>query len=387
MDFADSGVPLLLSSVTIAICLKVGDGVVLGTDSASSLIGDGDTYYNIYHSAEKSINLVRGWPVGMITYGLGGLGGISIGSLARDLRDRLSGEIRTNPDWTLSRATYTLEDVARRVREYFYDELYLLAYPEAKRVIANADVGGETSVPVQDEGFDPEFPANPEPPRFPGLGFIVAGFSGAAYYPEAWTVEIQEDGQCAGPALLHGQEQAGLVYFRGQSEALHRLLYGWSDEAYERLRTSGLSDEVAYTLLTSYTNLAHPAMPMQDAIELVRYLAEVTVGFVRFKPGPPTVAPPIDIAAITRHEGFRWAARKHYFSRELNQPVTLLCSLEKPMDPKPTPPEPRVIYSYPPPSIKGGQVSTVRPPPPPKLTPEEIRMVEEAVRNRKGDHW
>ena len=59
-------------------------------------------------------------------------------------------------------------------------------------------------------------------------------------------------------------------------------------------------------------------MPVQDAIELVEYLINVTAGYVRFIPGPPTVAPPIDIAAITRHEDFKWVKRKHYYSSEFN---------------------------------------------------------------------
>lgn len=59
-------------------------------------------------------------------------------------------------------------------------------------------------------------------------------------------------------------------------------------------------------------------MPIQDGIDLVRYLVEVTTGFVRFMPEPTTVAPPVDLAAITLHEGFRWVSRKHYYSTELN---------------------------------------------------------------------
>jgi hypothetical protein len=55
-------------------------------------------------------------------------------------------------------------------------------------------------------------------------------------------------------------------------------------------------------------------MPMQDAIDLVRYLVQVVVGYVRFAPGALTVAPPIDIAAITAHDGFQWVARKQWFN-------------------------------------------------------------------------
>ncbi|MFL5540780.1 MAG: hypothetical protein ACJ8J0_17440, partial [Longimicrobiaceae bacterium] len=54
--------------------------------------------------------------------------------------------------------------------------------------------------------------------------------------------------------------------------------------------------------------------PIQDAIDLVRYLAEVVAGYVRFAPGALTVAPPIDVAVITVHDGFQWVARKQWFN-------------------------------------------------------------------------
>jgi len=86
---------------------------------------------------------------------------------------------------------------------------------------------------------------------------------------------------------------------------------------------SGLDEATARNFLTSQPmeQLIHPAMPIQDAIDLVHYLAKLTADFVRFTPGPPTVAEPIDIAAVTRHEGFRWVKRKHYYSSELNPPL------------------------------------------------------------------
>lgn len=48
-------------------------------------------------------------------------------------------------------------------------------------------------------------------------------------------------------------------------------------------------------------------MPIQDAIDLAPYLVETTIGFIRFSvPRPKTGGGPIEIAAITKHEGFQW---------------------------------------------------------------------------------
>jgi hypothetical protein len=66
------------------------------------------------------------------------------------------------------------------------------------------------------------------------------------------------------------------------------------------------------------TPLWIPPMPIQDAIDLAEFLVDLTIKWKRFTPGAPTVGGPIEIAAITKHEGFKWIRRKHYYSRDLN---------------------------------------------------------------------
>jgi hypothetical protein len=61
------------------------------------------------------------------------------------------------------------------------------------------------------------------------------------------------------------------------------------------------------------------AMPIQDAIDLARFLVDTTINFVKFSPGAPTVGGPIDIATITKHEDFKWISRKLYYNINLNQ--------------------------------------------------------------------
>jgi hypothetical protein len=70
-----------------------------------------------------------------------------------------------------------------------------------------------------------------------------------------------------------------------------------------------------------YEGLVLPAAPVQDAIDLARLMVETTKGFIRFAIArPKTVGGPTEIAAITKHEGFKWVQRKHFFSCELNKP-------------------------------------------------------------------
>ncbi|HEU0012545.1 MAG TPA: hypothetical protein VFQ45_02640 [Longimicrobium sp.] len=176
--------------MTIAICLKVGDGVVLGTDSASSLIGENGEYFNVYNTAEKTINLVRGLPVGLMTYGLGSLAGLSIGSLTRDLRRRLSGLDPDHPEWRLDPERYTMEEIASRVREFFYEELYTIDFPPPVPLDERQRADGED--PPEETRAEREQP--PAGERLRGilswdsslLGFL-AGTTILKSGPWAWT--------------------------------------------------------------------------------------------------------------------------------------------------------------------------------------------------------
>ena len=65
--------------------------------------------------------------------------------------------------------------------------------------------------------------------------------------------------------------------------------------------------------------LTLPAMPIQDAIDVAKFLVETTSKFARYGMRPETIGGPIELAAITKHEGFKWVGRKHYYSAEFNR--------------------------------------------------------------------
>ena len=63
-----------------------------------------------------------------------------------------------------------------------------------------------------------------------------------------------------------------------------------------------------------------PVAPIQDAINLARFMVETTTGFIQFSiTRPKTVGGPIEIAATTKHESFKWVQRKHFFSSDFNK--------------------------------------------------------------------
>jgi hypothetical protein len=122
-------------------------------------------------------------------------------------------------------------------------------------------------------------------------------------------------------------EECGVVWY-GQPEAITRLVLGFGTDittALEKgLGVPAAQVEQAVQQIREHTEVTlwHPAMPVQDAIDVAEFLVDLTVHFHRFLPGAPIVGGPIEIAAITKHEGFKWIRRKYYYDREINPEVS-----------------------------------------------------------------
>jgi hypothetical protein len=133
-------------------------------------------------------------------------------------------------------------------------------------------------------------------------------------------------GQCPAPQLLRQNQEAGTTW-GGINEPLNRLLLGFGTSLPQALQSvlKLSSQQIEQALPAIQSNMSFPlvmpAMPLQDAIDLAEFMVDLTIKWVRFAPGAPTVAGPIEIAAISKHEGFRWIRRKHYFSMEFNPEV------------------------------------------------------------------
>ncbi len=280
--------------MTIAISLKVNDGIVLAADSASTLISRSAqghaSVLNVYNHANKIFNLKKGLPIGAITWGSGSIGPAAISTLAKDLRRRLAGDDAAHADWAINPNNYTIQGVADKLREFIFTELYVPAFRDW--------------------------------PEKPDLGFTVAGYSSGETMAEEFRIEIV-NGTCGPPQSLRNRADTGVAW-SGEPEAISRLLLGFGTRLPVILEQNlGVPhDQIAPAIQVIQQALTAPlvmaAMPLQDAIELAEFLVDLTIKFSRFTPGPPTVGGPIEVAAISKHEGFKWIKRKHYFSRELN---------------------------------------------------------------------
>jgi hypothetical protein len=283
--------------MTICIAVKINSGLVLATDSALSFnIQDpksgAQIPYEIYNNANKIFNLIKGEPIGLMMAGLGEIGSESIESLVKDFRNEISNP---NNGIGIKKEDYTVEQIATKFRKFIYDDHYLPHYAKL--------------------------------PEKPDLILFIAGYSKIKSkidsFSEIWEIVVS-GGTCAPPRAVCAPQESG-IHPRGMVEPIYRLLTGVSPLLdNEVLCNAGLDDKKRAEILQLCQQklmvpFVIPAMPIQDAIDLAIFLVDMTENYYKFAPYASGVAGPIEIASITKHEGFRWIQRKHYFSIDLNR--------------------------------------------------------------------
>ncbi len=193
--------------MTIAISLKVNDGVVLATDSAATIFAPPTEskpggVINVYENAEKLFNLCKGKPIGTITWGSGSIGLASISTLMKDFRK-----------------------IQKEKGNY--------------KVINVKTIADELAGFIYKENYQPTFSSWPEKTK-PSIGFIVAGYSGEESFAEEWKFEIVE-GKLIGPDSVRAKEETGLIW-NGEPEAISRLSLGYSQKMPIVLKECGIDD-------------------------------------------------------------------------------------------------------------------------------------------------
>ena len=255
----------------------------MAADSATTFSRPDGQVGQIYQNANKVVNLVKGLPIGVMTCGAGGVGPASIATLLKDLRARMAGG---DPAWRINANEYTIEQVTGFVHNFF----------------------SERAAENDFKGY---------------LMLRICGYSSGRPLPEVWQA-VFNDGACPSPKQVQSETDIGPMW-EGEFEALNRLIFGAGNQlpnAAQKLFSLTREQSVeAYNKLIGelYQPLILPAAPIQDAVDLARFLVEVTEGFVKFAVNhTKTVGGPIEIAAITKHEAFKWVQRKHFFAHDLN---------------------------------------------------------------------
>ena len=178
--------------MTIALSIMVNDGLVLATDSASTVIVSGDDgaprqVSTVYNNASKVFQICKDLPIGAITWGSGSIGVASISTLMKDLRAELAARsvVRSRHD--------TVKGMASRLSRFLH-----------QRCKAAGDAYPDTD-----------------------LGMLVSGYSRKASRPEQYLVNISESKAQPLHTISDGTERS-MLFWQGEPEAISRLVRGYA---------------------------------------------------------------------------------------------------------------------------------------------------------------
>jgi len=268
--------------MSIVVSVRVGDGLVIAADSASTLSAADPTgkelgIAKVFNNATKLLQL-RDYPIGVATVGAGTVGARTISSLVEEFaNDRPTLE-------QLGAKRLSVEKEAKELQKFLM-EAYNKAYPDKA-----AQRGG------------------------PAL--LVGGYSGNEFFPEEFVFNVPQ-GEFAARRTPNpnGSQDFGADWF-GITDALVRFHHGRDDRMPMILKGCGVADDViAKVMETLQAQVQYPVpfdgMPLQDAVDYALFMAGLAVGRFRFVMGPEMCGGPIDVATITRQDGFKWVKQKN----------------------------------------------------------------------------
>ena len=295
--------------MTLIACVKVNDGVVLAADSALTLktdtvlSGGRIDATNLYNNANKVFNLVGDAPVGLLACGNLTIGGVSLSNLVKGFRLEAADAASTA---FVDLSTINVLAIATNFQQ------------SLQNAYTNPYNGRQ-----EGEGFN--------------IQMVVAGYDAGAERSKEYIVGLKTEKDAAGalnlvaegPTQIMYQGTTGIdvgygVYVNGQPEVAHRLFKGYGSQlngtidAIPTIADQAERHNMETVQRALFLELASPSMPIQDAIDLGAFLITCTTEVLRFMVGPQTVGGPIEIAAITKYECFKWVRRKHYYSKEFN---------------------------------------------------------------------
>src|ERR1035438_5887782 len=254
--------------MSIAILISVHDGIVLASDSASTISIAGANgpqgVIGVYNNANKIFNLYKGLPIGCVAFGAGSIGNASIATLIKDFRRSLATADKSvfNPD------SYSMSKVAVLLSEFLAAECARVAQQQ---------------------------------PR-PTLGVMLGGYSTGESLGEGWSLYVI-DGVAQAPTELRRKDEVGISW-GGEAEAIGRLalgispnLLGLANQVLPELQRQSFSQMIGMIAPMMQPPLVLAPMPIQDAIDLAKFLVHVAIEFSRFTPGAQTVGGPIEITA------------------------------------------------------------------------------------------
>lgn len=283
--------------MTIAMCYLSPEGVVLGADSTASVTYPDGTFHYFNH-AQKLFQIGDSGSLGLLTWGLGGLGEESYRTQIAELADSLESDPAKD-----------VEEVAQRwARQFQSAYSSALAGPIArcKELAAKQ--------PFQQNQASPSSRSEEEEIEFIGLreglvvGFCIAGAVQPNRRTTAFQVVFEPLSDSVNAVQVFG------IPFWGAPNMIQRLISGADPALRDGILRSGKWEGTEDDLdaVMGQQQLSHAILPVRDAIDFVHTCIYSTIKALKFSSLKQICGGPIEIAVITTDRPFRWVRHKSF---------------------------------------------------------------------------
>ena len=263
--------------LSLGIAVKGPEGLVLAADSRVTVVvqpkppAQGAAFQVSFDNARKVLQFVKPHTyVGAVTYGEGGIGLRSAPSFLPEFESSL-------PTNRLS-----IADFAQRLSDFFMQQWRSASMP----------------VPPQYRG--------------PGMTFVVGGFNDAEPYGRVYLFVIPY-----APVPVEQNPNPGEfgITWGGQREFVDRLIQGFDARVLDIAKTTlNLGPAQVQQLQQALAPLSMQVpiefLALQDCIDLAIFFIRTTIAAQELSVGIRGVGGPIDVATITRVDGFKFIQQK-----------------------------------------------------------------------------
>lgn len=288
-------------ALTIAACYRSPEGIVLGADSTTTF---GNRFFN---HTQKVFEIGEDSTLGLVMWGLGGLGQQSY----RTLTALLGDDLKANPPADVLA-------VANRWRDLLWAEYQASAFLAPLKAILLALHQKPAFDPNAGGAVDPNARTKDEEDQYAALkrdlvsGTCVAGYVLPDRKLKAYQVMI--DPLATGPTVEHAgdETQTATWNFWGAPNMIVRLIFGIDADLKQSIVASPHWNGTAADLdaLAAQAALSHPLIPIRDAVDFVHSCICSTIKALKFSSLAPTCGGPIELAVITSDRKFRWVRHK-----------------------------------------------------------------------------
>jgi len=257
--------------MSIVACVKVYDGIVLGSESMTQLWGQPTPgtsgFVKAFSNARKLFRLGK-TKFAVLTYGLGNLGRRSVESCVEEFSEGLDSDCKLNGEQ-----------------------------------IANGLLG------FIRQPYDAAFQNLPSVQQPPLIGFYIAGYAPEGRVGTEWEFMLPQDTLAR---QARPDDQFGASW-RGQVMPFLRLQTGIDPRLITHLKTAGMPPPTIAQVEAAAKQLQSPVvfdgMPLQDAIGFCKFILDTTINSCTYEVGVPSCGGPLHVGIITHADGFEWITR------------------------------------------------------------------------------